>query len=131
MQSLFKNLKNIEPSQGIEEKILKSIALEKSWRSKKRLIFADALTLFSLGAFIFVVMNFWNGIAKSEFWSLLRLAGSDTAAVASFWKDFAFSLLETFPAASLAIVLASVLLLILSIDFYFKSTSNYHTKNWV
>lgn len=129
IQNLFKRLKNVEPSRGLEGKILKSIAREKSWQVKKRLIFADALTLGSLGAFVFVLMNFWNGIAGSEFWSLLKLLFSDTTAVAAFWKDFLFSLLETFPAVHLAAVLAPVLLLMVSLSMYFAANNHSHYKN--
>lgn len=126
LQNLFKNLKEIEPPVGLEAKILRKIALEERWLAKKRLIFADALTLGSLGAFIFVLLNFWDGIAKSEFWSLSKLLFSDTAAVASSWKDFLFSLLETFPAAHFAVVLAPVLLLMVSLKIYFNNSYKHY-----
>jgi len=127
IKTLFKNLKDLEPSAGLGGKILKAIVLEKSWQAKKRLIFADALMLGSLGAFVFVLLNFWEGISKSEFWSLLKLLFSDTASVATFWKDFLFSLLETFPAVHFAAILAPVFLLLLSANLYFKSTKHNHT----
>jgi hypothetical protein len=100
--------------------------LEKNWQTEKRLIFADALTIGSLGAFVFILMNFWGGIAKSEFWSLSKLIFSDTASVASFWKDFLFSRLETFPAAHFAVILAPVFLLMVSLKIYF-SDNNYNS----
>ena len=129
IQNLFKNLKNIEPLAGLEVKILRRIALEKSWQAKKRLIFADALMLGSLGTFVFVLLNFWDGIYKSEFWSLLKLLFSDTAAVTAFWKDFIFSLLETFPAAHLAAILAPVFLLMVSLNIYFSNNDYNSYKN--
>jgi len=129
IEKLFKKLENIEPSRELEGNILKSIALEKSWQAKKGLIFADTLTLGSLGAFVFVIVNFWNGIAESEFWSLLKLIFSDTSAVASFWKDFAFSLLETFPAAHLAAILAPVFLLLVAMKIYFRSNEIKYYKH--
>lgn len=130
IQKLFKKLENIDPSRGLEGKILKSITLERSWQAKRRLIFADVLTIGSLGAFVFVLLNFWSGIAKSEFWSLLKLVFSDSGAVMSFWKDFLFSLLETFPVAHFAIILAPIFFLLLSANLYFKLANNNHTKTW-
>ena len=127
IQKIFKKLKDNEPSVNLEAKILQKIALEKSWQAKKKLIFADALTLVSLGALAFALLNFWNGIAKSEFWSLAKLIFSDTGAVMSFWKDFSFSLLETFPAAHFAAILAPVFLLMLAMKMYF-SNNNYHNQ---
>ena len=128
IKNLFKNLKNLEPSAELEGKILKAIVLERSWQAKKRLIFADVLMLGSLGAFVFVLLNFWEGISKSEFWSLLKLVFSDTAAVAAFWKDFLFSLLETFPAAHFAAILAPVFLLMISLNMYFATNNQNHYK---
>ncbi|MFA6193294.1 MAG: hypothetical protein WC726_00320 [Parcubacteria group bacterium] len=125
---LFENLQNIEPSTGLKGKIFRKIALEKNWQTKKRLIFADALMLGSLGAFVFMLMNFWNGIAKSEFWSLLRLIFTDAGIVTSHWMDFAFSLLETFPAIQAAVILAPVFLLLMSANLYFKSAGNNRAK---
>lgn len=130
IHNLFKKLENIEPSQGIEGRILKSIALEKSWQAKKKLIFADALMLGSLGAFVFVILNFWNGIAGSEFWSLAKFVFTDAGVVASHWADFGFSLLETFPAAHAAVFLVPVFLLMVSIKIYFSNKVYNNYKNY-
>jgi hypothetical protein len=128
IHNLFKQLKNIEPSQDLEGKILRSIALKKSWREKRRLIFADALGLFSIGSFVFALLIFWEGFSRSAFWSLSRLIFSDTGAVMSFWRDFLFSLLETFPAVHLAAILAPVFLLMVSLKIYF-SRNNFNFFN--
>jgi len=128
LQKIFKKLENIEPSAELEAKILRKIILAKKWQTQKRLIFADVLMLGSLGAFVFVLLNFWEGISKSEFWSLLKLVFSDTAAVAAFWKDFLFSLLETFPAAHFAAILAPVFLLMISLNMYFATNNQNHYK---
>jgi hypothetical protein len=130
IQKIFKNLKNIEPSVGLEEKILKNIAYKRKWQAQRRLILADVLTLFSAGSFVFVLVNFWGGIAKSEFWSLSKLMFSDTEAVATFWKDFLFSLLETFPAGHLAAILAPVFLLMVSLTIYFSNNHYNNYKNY-
>ena len=126
IQKIFKNLKNIEPSAGLEARISRKIALAKKWQAEKRLILADALALFSAGTFVFGLLNFWKNIYTSEFWSLLKLLFSDTAAVATFWKDFLFSLLETFPAVHFAIILAPILLLMVSLKIYFSNNKYNH-----
>lgn len=129
LKNLFKSISQQPVPAGLEENILQKITFEKSWQAKKKLIFADALMLGSLGAFVFVLLNFWDGISKSEFWSLLKLIFSDTASVASFWKDFLFSLLETFPAAYFAAILAPVLLLMVSLNMYFAANNHNHHKH--
>ena len=129
IRKIFKKLKNIEPSDGLEIKILREIALEKNWQVKKRLIFADALTLGSLGAFVFVLLNWGNEFLRSEFWNLAKLVFSDTAVVATFWKVFLFSLLETFPAAHVALILAPVFLLMVSLKIYFSNNNYYKHYN--
>ena len=130
LKDIFKNIKDQEVPAGLEKKILRKISLEKSWQAKKRLIFADTLMLGSLGAFAFAIMTFWNGIAGSEVWRLLKLIFTDAGIVANHWMDFSFSLLETFPTAHVAIVLAPIFLLLISANLYFKSASNDHTKAW-
>lgn len=122
-------MKQQEIPAGLEEKILRKISLEKNWQAKKKLIFADALTLGSLGAFVFVLLNFWEGVFRSEFWSLLKLIFSDTASVAAFWKDFIFSLLETFPAAHFAIILTPIFLLMISLNLYFAINNHNHYRH--
>jgi hypothetical protein len=129
IQNLLKKIKNIEPSRGLEGKILKAVAFQRNWQAKRKLIFADALIISSLGAFVFVMMNFWGGIARSDFWSLLKLVFSDTSAVAASWKDFLFSLLETFPAAHMAAMLAPVFFLMIALSIYFSSSNLKHHNN--
>lgn len=129
IDNLFKQLKNVEPSRGLEGRILRSIAAKQGWREKRRLIFADALGLFSIGSFVFVLLNFWEGISSSSFWNLSALMFSDTGAVLSFWKDFLFSLLETFPAVHFAAILAPVLLLMVSLKIYFSGNNLRYRNN--
>jgi hypothetical protein len=126
LQKIFKKLENIEPSAELEAKIRQKIILAKKWQAQKRMIFADALTLGSLGAFVFVIMNFWNGIAKSEFWSLFKLMFSDTGIIARHIGEFSLSLLETFPAGHLAALLAPVFLLMVSLKIYFSNNKYNH-----
>jgi len=119
IQKIFKNLKDVEPSAGLEEKISRKIVLEKSWQMKKKLIFADSLILGSLGAFVFASLNYGSDLLKSEFWSLAKLIFSDAEIVASHWMDFSFSLLESFPAAHLAAVIAPIFFLMISLNIFF------------
>ena len=128
LRNLFKSIKQETPA-GLEAKILRKIVLEKRWQAKKRLILADALMLGSFGAFVFILLNFWGELFRSEFWSLLKLIFSDTASVAVFWKDFLFSLLETFPAAHFAAIIAPVLLLMISLNMYFAVNNHNHYKH--
>jgi hypothetical protein len=124
IHKLFKNLKDVEPTAGLEGKVLRQIALEKNWQAKKKLIFADVLVLGSLGAFVFALLNWGSSLMNSEFWSLAKLMFTDAGTVVSHWMNFSFSLLETFPAAHLAAVLAPVFLLMVSLNMYFANKNN-------
>jgi hypothetical protein len=130
IQKIFKKLKNAEPSAVLEEKILKNIAYKSKWRLQRRLIFADALMLGSLGAFVFIFMNFWNGIAKSEFWILLKLVFTDTGVITGHIGEFLISLLETLPAAHFAAILAPMFLLMIALWIYFSNNNLRHHSNY-
>jgi len=130
LHQIFKKIKEMNPPAGLEERILQKIALERKWQVKKKLIFTDILSLSSAGALVFVLINFGSELLKSDFWNLARLVFSDTAVVAGNWKDFLFSLLETFPAAHAALILAPVFLLMVSLKIYFSNNYYNHYKHY-
>lgn len=130
LHQIFKQIKEMNPPAGLEERILQKIALERKWQVKKKLIFTDILSLSSAGALVFTLINFGSELLKSDFWNLMKLVFSDTAVVAGNWKDFLFSLLETFPAVHAALILAPIFLLMVSLKIYFSNNNYNYYKHY-
>jgi len=77
--------------------------------------------VFSALAAVWVGATFGSEILQSEFWKLISLAFSDLETVAGDWKDYLYSLLETFPAIYAAAIAAPIFTLLLSINGYLNN----------
>lgn len=121
LSRIFKNLPELEPPLRLEGFILAKIERERDRiiREKKILLFAGFIG--SILAAIYAAPVFGQEILKSDFWSIISLMFSDINIIAGNWKDYALSLLETFPAIHIAAVLAPVFTLLLSLNLYFNS----------
>jgi hypothetical protein len=126
IHNLFKNLKNIEPSQGLEEKILKAIALEKSLGMRKKLLFARGGLAVSFGALAYSLFVFGRMFLESDFWSLAKLSFSDSGVITSHIGDYWVSLLETLPVVEIFAMLVPVFAVMILLSYYFKFTNNNH-----
>ncbi|MFH0929901.1 MAG: hypothetical protein V1814_01475 [Candidatus Moraniibacteriota bacterium] len=125
LQKIFKNLKNIEPSRGLEGKILKAIEFEKSLEIRKKLMFTRAGLAVSFGALIYTLFVFGKAFLESDFWNLLKLTLSDTGIIAGHFGDFSISLLESLPVVEIFAMLVPVLAVMLILSYYFKFTNNH------
>jgi hypothetical protein len=128
LNQLFKNIKDLEPSYGLEVFILAKTEAMASKQAKRKLILSYFGILGSALAAFYLVLIFGEGIAKSEFFSLMSLAFSDLSIVLINWKDFAYSLLETFPVIYTAIIIAPIFTLFLSISSYLNNHN--HNKHY-
>jgi len=126
IQKIFKNLKNIEPLRGLEGKILKAIAREKSLEIRKKMMFARAGLAVSFGALMYTLFVFGRSFLESDFWNLAKLVFSDTGIVAKNAGEYSISLLETLPVVEIFAILLPVLALMLLLSYYFKFTNNNH-----
>ena len=124
LQKIFKSLKNIEPSRGLEGKILKAIALEKSFEIRKKLMYARSGLAVSFGALAYTLFVFGKAFLESDFWNMIKLAFSDGGVVAKNWSDFSFSLLETLPVVEIFAMLIPVFAVMIMFSYYFKFTNN-------
>jgi len=129
LQKIFKNLKNIEPSRGLEGKILKAISLENSRKVAKKLLFARAGLVASFGALAYTLFVFGRAFLESDFWNLAKLSFSDGGVVAKNWGDFSFSLLETLPVVEIFAMLVPVFAVMMLFSYYFKFSNNNHFKH--
>jgi len=124
LHNFFKNLKNVEPSVGLEGKILKAIALKKSLEVRKKLMFARAGLTVSFGALAYTLFVFGRAFLESDFWNIAKLAFSDSGVIASHIGEYSVSLLETLPVVEIFAMLVPVLLVTAMLSYYFKFTNN-------
>lgn len=100
-----------EPPEGLLQRILVRLRIEeRRLRAAKRDIMVfGMIAVGSLGAFIPAYRTLAADVASSGLRDFLRLAISDSAIVAVLWREFAFSILESLPVVSAAVICAVVL----------------------
>jgi hypothetical protein len=128
LKQAFKNIKEIEPSNSIKMAILSRIKLEKVRQIKRKLILSYIGLVGSIAIGVYTTLFFGSAFLKSEFWSMISLAFSDGGIIAIYWNDFLYSLMETFPALTVAIILVPIFTLLLSISSYIDLSNKNHHK---
>lgn len=126
LNDLFKNLKTLEPSAGLEGKILKAIALGKSLAIRKKLMYARAGLAVSFGTLIYALVIFGKSFLESDFWNIAKLVFSDTGIIAGHAGEYSASLLETLPVVEIFAMLLPVFAVMMLLSYYFKFTNNNH-----
>ncbi len=127
---LFKSVKELDPPSELQGAILREIKLEKAKVIKRKRAFFYSGILVSLFLAVFAGLHFAGNLSQSGFWNLAKLAFSDTGTIAVFWKDFTFSLLETFPVAYAISALIPFLTLVLFLNFYLKLNNHNHNGRY-
>lgn len=117
LEQLFKSVSQINPPEKMASAILTRIE-----KIQKRKLWLKAGSSF-FGAFtsvltaVYFFATFGKSILESEFWNILSLAFSDVTIVASHYQEFFFSLLETLPALTFALMLIPIFTLLISMHF--------------
>jgi len=124
LRKIFKSLKNIEPSRGLEGKILKAIVREKGFEIRKKLMFARAGLAVSFGALAYTLFVFGRAFLESDFWNLAKLMFTDTGTIAGHIGDYWASLLETLPVVEIFAMLVPVFAIMIMLSYYSKFTNN-------
>lgn len=117
----FKNIRTVEPSKELEMAILSRLTIERNRKFKRNMLFSRLGIIGSLAALAYSILTYGNAFLSSDFWNMLSLAFSDAMIIASHWNEFIQSLLETFPAITVTIILTPLFTLLLSISFYIDS----------
>jgi len=125
LSQILKNIKELEPPKNLESLILQKIEIKNRRKIRMELIFSRIGILGSVLAIIYVGFIFGGSFLKSEFWSLSSLIFSDALIVASNWKNFLYSLLETFPFMHIVAILVPIFTMLWSLSFY----ADLHGKN--
>jgi len=126
LSQVFKNIRQIEPSQKLKGLVLCGIEMEKSRLMKRKLaLIYSGLTL-SSGALILALISSGNAILKSDFWNLLTLMFTDAGVVISHWNEYLWSLMENLPVVSLAFIVIPVFVILLMLNYYSKIYNKTH-----
>lgn len=128
LSQLFKNTQDLELSDGLEAFILSEIGAIKRKSAQRKLALSYAGIFGSVIAATYFVVSFGGGIVESEFFSLISLAFSDLGIVLANWKEFVYSLLETFPVVYAAVILAPIFTLLLSFNGYLNNHN--HSRHY-
>lgn len=128
LHAIFKKISEIEPSVGLEKRILRKIALRNKLALRRKLAFIYAGFAASAGAFVWAIFTLGKAVLQSDFWTLAKLIFSDTGLVFKNWVDFAYSLLETLPIFGIISILIPIFALFMLGSAYFKTVNHGHYK---
>ncbi|MFA7208825.1 MAG: hypothetical protein WC120_00920 [Parcubacteria group bacterium] len=128
LHEIFKDIAEIQPASGLENRIFQAVAVEKDRAIRRKLLFSRLGLGASTAVFLAAISTYGNAILQSEFWSMLSLAASDMWVVAQNWQDFAYSLMETFPTVSVVAILAPVMTLLFSFGIYLEADNKHKHK---
>jgi hypothetical protein len=126
LHNLFKTLKDIDPSQELEGKILNAIVLKKNFAIRKKLLIARTGLVTSLGVLAYTLFVFGKSFLESDFWNLAKLSVSDSGVIVSHAGDYTVSLLETLPVFEMFAILLPIFAVMMLLSYYFKFTNNNH-----
>ncbi len=121
LSQAFKSINEQNSPAYLEGAVLLEIKAIREKQAKKRLFLSYAGMLSSFILLFFAIAEFGNAFLQSEFWSLASLVSSDILVVAGNWKDFVYSLLETFPVINAIAIFIPFFILFLSFGTYLSS----------
>jgi ABC-type phosphate/phosphonate transport system permease subunit len=102
------NSSNIEPPKGLKQAVFERIEKEKAKKvARKRLFIKIGFAVSGISS-VATVAIFGKEILSSEFFSLAALSFSDIKTVIAMWQDYAYSLMETLPTATIAMTLLPI-----------------------
>jgi hypothetical protein len=127
LSQIFNKISDLEPSLGLERAVLGYIELEKSKKLRWKLVFSKIGIGLSAAGFLYALFILGGALVNSDFASMLTLAFSDLATVARNWNDYAFSLVETFPTLTVAVIMLPIFIFFLSLNSYVNlNNKKYH-----
>lgn len=102
---------------GLLKRIMVRIHGERLRIARRDVIFFSAGAVGSLG--VFIPLFYWAraDLFQSGFWRIASLSFSDPAIMSVARRDFAVAVLESFPAASIGMILIALLIFLGSLKF--------------
>lgn len=120
---------NLNPPPGLLDKILKRIHREERLLVLRRFILFSTTLVVSIIGFIPTFKMLLSDSAESGFLHFFALIFSDFSTVAAYWQSFAMILLETLPAASLALLLIILFTFLGSLRYLIRNIKVISGKN--
>jgi len=114
-EKLFSTLPTPEPPVGLTEKVLLRIGVRERRALVTRIVLSASAFGVSVGMAVAGYVNLTASLAQSGFFQIFSLAFSDFSSMAANFPDFAFSILESFPIFTTALLLSGVLFAIWSL----------------
>jgi len=123
LQKLFKNA-TYSPEGRLSGDVWKAIEYKSTQITKwKRFGYLGASVL-SLSGSVFSIKSLIAEFSKLGFYDYLSLAFSDSGVIATYWKEYTLSLVDSLPIASLAVLFFLLFVLFISIrraSYQFKN----------
>ncbi len=104
--ALLKNLGHINPPERLYRNILVRIESAQVRKAKVRFVFTGTTAVCSLVALIPALQYTIREFSQSGFLQYSSLLFSDSAAIATYWKEFTLSLAESFPIFGITAILS-------------------------
>jgi hypothetical protein len=123
LQKLFKEAA-YHPESRLSGDIWTAIEIKKAQITKWKRFGYLSLSILSLSGSVFSIKSLIEESIRLGFFSYLSLAFSDSGVIATYWKEYTLSLVDSLPVASL--VLSFLLLFILFISI---RRASYQFKN--
>jgi hypothetical protein len=132
LNQIFKSISDLEPPMNLENSIFRLIEREKERKIKTNLLLSYLGVASSFSLAFWAIFVFGNSFLQSEFWSMLSLIFSDVMLVAQNLKEYAYSLMETFPVVNVIAVLtpAFICLLFFNLLLSFKDKYKYNHNHF-
>lgn len=118
-----------EPAANLAERVILSIRLAERRKAIREEIVFSLASLLSLAGFIAAVRSTIQAVYASGVSEILSLLFSDFQLMVSNWKYFTLSLVESLPAMSLALTLASIAAFLVFISLSARNFKNISLSN--
>ncbi len=123
-ERLFGQIDHLEPPEGLLDKIILRIDVEKKRRTVRFGVgLFGVLAVAAVVAFIPALGELQSEMAGSGFSQFFSLIFSDTQVVLTYWREFVLSLVESMPLFGMTVVLGSVLVFLASVKFLVRDFS--------
>jgi len=125
----FNDLRDLNPPEKLAGAILHRIELERKKAIGRKIILDRFGMAGSILFLLIAVFAFGRPILESEFWRLCSLTFSDIEIVTQNWREFSYSLLETFPVIYIIAILIPIFSLFLFFSSYLSINNHIHHKH--
>ncbi len=111
----------VKTPENLYSTVILRIDSEKRKSAKRRLFYTSGAILISVVAFVEASASMLGSLARSGFYNYFSLIFSDGFALVSSWKEFVFSLVESFSVSEFIVLLSIVFVVLISVKILIKN----------